>query len=258
MICTKVSFKSATLKLHTQVNVLIPNCEPPKNGFPVLYLLHGLSDNQDCWTRFSSIERYAEAYNIAVIMPDVNRSFYADMKRGNNYWTFISEELVSKMKQIFKLSDRREDTYAAGLSMGGYGAFKLALNFPDRFCAAGSFSGALGVELAGEFKEHEAFEDEFECIFGSVEEAAKNNCNLVDIVKNIKQPHEYPRLFQTCGTEDYLYSDNLVFKIAAKNSGLDLTYHEWEGSHTWDFWDKSAEMFLKFIAEGAPFVSHLK
>ena len=107
----------------------------------MLYLLHGLSDDHTAWLRYTSIERYATARGLAVVMPAVHRSFYADEAHGHAYWHFVSEELPAIVAAFFRLSERREDTFVAGLSMGGYGALKLGLHHPERFAAVASLSG---------------------------------------------------------------------------------------------------------------------
>ena len=139
-------FRSDALQIAVSVDVILPQeaCLKGRKP-PVLYLLHGLSDDHSIWLRRTSIERYADVLGLAVVMPAVNRSFYADTAYGAQYWTFVSEELPRVMHGFFPLSDKRADTFVAGLSMGGYGAFKLALTLPDRFAAAASLSGALDV-----------------------------------------------------------------------------------------------------------------
>ncbi len=111
----------------------------------MLYLLHGMSDDHTAWLRYTSIERYAARHGLAVVMPAVGRSFYANEAHGHPYWDFLSEELPAVVGRFLRVSDRREDTFVAGLSMGGYGAFKWALRQPERFAAAASLSGALDV-----------------------------------------------------------------------------------------------------------------
>ena len=97
---------------------------------PLLYLLHGLSDDATAWTRYTSIERYAQAYGLAVVMPQVQRSFYCDQVHGGRFWTFMTQELPEVVQRFFHVSSRREDTFVAGLSMGGFGAMKWALHEP--------------------------------------------------------------------------------------------------------------------------------
>src|SRR5918912_3501776 len=149
---------SDALGLSTSLTVILPQPTTTQIGLegdagdeppPVLYLLHGLSDDDTIWTRRTSIERYVAPLGLAVVMPQVHRSFYTDEAYGGRYWTFVAEELPELVGSLFRVSARREDTFVAGLSMGGYGALKLALRQPERFAAAASLSGALDVvELA--------------------------------------------------------------------------------------------------------------
>ena len=108
---------------------------------PLLYLLHGLSDDHTAWHRYTAIGRYAETAGLAVVMPAVHRSFYANEAHGHRYWDFVSEELPAVVHEFLRVTDRPEETFVAGLSMGGYGALKLALTHPERYAAAASLSG---------------------------------------------------------------------------------------------------------------------
>ena len=118
----------------------------PRTDFPVLYLLHGLSDDHTAWLRYTSVERYAAAAGVAVVMPAVNRSFYANEVSGGRYWDYVADELPEIVGNFFRISQDPAQTYVAGLSMGGYGAMKLALTHPDRFAAAATLSGALDLD----------------------------------------------------------------------------------------------------------------
>ena len=151
MILTEVNFLSEVLTLHSTMYVLLPQrtlAETKSKRTPkyrTLYLLHGHSDDHTAWQRWTSIERYVEGLNLAVVMPAVNLSFYTDMAHGGKYWQFISEEVPAVVRDMFSLSSAREDNFVAGLSMGGYGAFKLALTYPERYAAAASLSGAVDI-----------------------------------------------------------------------------------------------------------------
>src|SRR5512147_42451 len=132
------NFFSQALGLSISMDVILP-LRPWSQGasaqagrHPTLYLLHGMSDDHTIWQRRTSIERYVDPLGLAVVMPAVARSFYTDMYAGPKYWTFISEELPEIARAFFPLSAAREDNYVAGLSMGGYGAFKLGLRQPER------------------------------------------------------------------------------------------------------------------------------
>lgn len=128
----RCEFFSESMGLSTSMTVILPQQTTGQIGMtgqvgddppPVLYLLHGLSDDDTIWLRRTSIERYVADRGLAVVMPAVHRSFYTDEVYGGKFWTFVSEELPALVSEFFRVSDRREDTFVAGLSMGGYGAF---------------------------------------------------------------------------------------------------------------------------------------
>ncbi len=212
---------------------------------PVLYLLHGMSDDHTIWLRRTSIERYAASLGLAVVMPAAARSYYTDMHFGLKYWTFISEELPALVESFFPISDKREDTFAAGLSMGGYGAFKLALSRPDKFAAAASLSGALDPhELSKTTPDRNL---EHLTIFGDKSIHGTPN-DLYHVSRQLaKSGAEKPRLFQCCGTEDFLYQDNLKFKAHLESLSFDLTYEEGPGTHEWGYWDTHIQKVLSWL-----------
>src|SRR6185369_5319964 len=131
------------------------------SGHPTLFLLHGMSDDETIWTRSTNVERYAAELGLAVVMPNVHRSFYTNMVHGYRYWDFVSMELVDKVRSFFPLSHAREDNFVAGNSMGGHGAFKLAMRMPETFAAAASLSGVTNVT---EFRDARALD--FQLVFG--------------------------------------------------------------------------------------------
>jgi S-formylglutathione hydrolase FrmB len=248
-----VHFRSEVLQLSVAVNVILPPPPPGTRGFerklPVLWLLHGLSDDHTAWLRRTSIERYVEGRELAVVMPAVDRSFYADMVRGNRYWTYISTELPILMRAWFPLSARREDNFAAGLSMGGYGAFKLALTHPSRFAAAASLSGAL-QRYSGNFPPGTPVEwqRELENMFGDLTQFAGSPNDIYHLAAKVaRSSGPRPRLYAACGTEDFLYADNLRFKAHAAQIGLPLTYEEAPGEHEWGFWDRYIQRVLDWL-----------
>jgi putative tributyrin esterase len=235
------------------MNAIVPQPTPeeverfgPKPRYQTLYLLHGLSDDHTIWMRRTSIERYAEEKRLAVVMPAVDRSFYTDMVHGNRYWSFISDEVPRVARAFFSLSDRREDNFAAGLSMGGYGAFKLALGKPESFAAAASLSGA--IDLGSEIAKPDEKPDFFENIFGPPKAFKGSDNDLPALLTRLKKSGKpIPRLYQCCGTEDFLYTQNTAFRETAKKLGVDLTYREGPGAHTWAFWDEYIQYVLDWL-----------
>ena len=254
MILNDVNFFSEVLGLNSRMIVMLPQPGDGATGRPnyrVLYLLHGHSDDCTAWQRWTSIERYVEGLNLAVIMPDVHLSFYTDMAHGGRYWTFISEELPALAQRIFPLSPDRADTFVAGLSMGGYGAFKLALAYPERFAAAASLSGALDIRyiVAEDGPDRdEAWLAGMRNIFGAdLSKVADSDHDLRALARRAAQAGEKPRLYQCCGTEDFLYQNNLSFRDFLRGLPLDLTYEEGPGEHTWAYWDAMIQRALAWM-----------
>src|SRR5919205_1482154 len=161
MILNQLDFFSETLGMLSSMYVLLPQrmlAEMNSKRVPkyrTLFLFHGRSDDHTAWQRWTSIERYVEGLNLVVVMPAVHLSFYNDMAYGLKYWQFISEEVPTLVRELFSLSSARRDNFVAGISMGGYGAFKLALTHPDRFAAAASLSGALDINEVVRIKKNE-------------------------------------------------------------------------------------------------------
>ena len=237
-------FFSNALQLACAADVVMPDARrDPGRPLATLWLLHGLSDDHSIWQRRTSIERYAAAYRLAVVMPCVHRSFYADMAHGMQYWTFLSEELPAKMRQYFPLSARRSENFVAGLSMGGYGAFKLALNLPRQYAAAASLSGALDVNRLYALEERAAHMRQ---VFGDGPKGTVNDLfHAARKLSRSRQPR--PRLYQWCGAEDFLLADNRRFRDHARKLGLKVDYHEGPGGHTWDKWDEQIQKVLEWM-----------
>ncbi|AJY77733.1 alpha/beta hydrolase [Paenibacillus beijingensis] len=255
MALIQCDYYSETLGLSCSMNVILPQQTFSQIGMggktrggkhPVLYLLHGLSDDHSIWLRRTSIERYAAELGLAVVMPAVHRSFYMDMEQGGRYWTFISEELPAIARSFFPLSEAREDNFAAGLSMGGYGAFKLGLRCPDKFAAAASLSGALDPAVITD-RLH-GFDREFALIFGSADKIRGSDNDLFHLAQLVAEGGgTVPKLYQCCGTEDFLYEDNVRFRDNAQGLGLPLTYEEEPGDHEWGYWDDKIRRVLKWL-----------
>ncbi len=253
MAFLQIQFFSATLNVASTVNVIMPE---PNQGIgvktakaprlpKVLYLLHGYSDDHSIWIRRTSIERYAAAHNLAVIMPAVNHSFYCNEIYGERYWDYVSEELPKTMQRFLRISNRPEDTYVAGLSMGGYGAMRLALTYPERFAAAASFSGA--VDNTGITQRHTQ-DGTAKRIFGDVTDIKGTEVDTLFLMKKNANAVRKPRLYISCGTKDFLYEAHRKFVPSLIENGWDVTrYDEPDAVHEWGFWDREIKKFIDFI-----------
>ena len=245
------SFHSELLRKSVALNAVIPQklmgSAPQK--YRTVFLFHGLSDDHTAWCRNTSIERYAKEYNIAVIMPDGGRSFYTDAANGFPYWSFISEELPEFAASMFPLSVKREDCFAAGLSMGGYGALKLGLKLQERFNAVAALSPVVDLEERFSSPDSAAWLPELKNIFVSPEEAKRSGNDLFTLAETaVKSSAPLPRILSICGTEDFMIKDNRRFNAFMKELKYpDFHSYEYPGSHNWSFWDKYIQTALAFF-----------
>ncbi len=259
----QVNFFSPALCFPTDINVFIPtpnsdeilnhkNSEYFHDGakFQVLYLLHGAYGDATDWMRLTSIEKYAQNHKLAVVMPSASNSFYQDMFKGSKYLTYLTEELPAFVQSLFPISTKREDTFVAGLSMGGYGAVKLAFEKPEQYAACASLSGAIDLcavrggirdgEIQGPFCWNALFADP-NAIEGS-------DADLFALgKKRLAEGRALPKVYQTVGTEDFIYQANLSAKTKLEALGVDLTYTEYPGIHDWDFWDTHIQDVLNWL-----------
>lgn len=251
MALLQCNLYSDVLGMEMNVNVILPSGVKHRHytesmtDIPVMYLLHGYTEDHTAWMRRTSIERYALGRNIAVVMPAVHRSFYIDMNGGGQYFKYVTEELPALMQNMFNISSKREDNFVAGLSMGGYGAFKTALTFPDRYMGAASLSGALNIHTV--FNSGVGTGESF-AVFG--EHISEENDLKKIAMKSIKKG--LPKLYQFCGTEDFLYEDNTDFRDFIQDIASDYIYIEQNGEHTWDLWDKYIQDVFEWVEKINP------
>jgi S-formylglutathione hydrolase FrmB len=248
-----------TVKVNLPLNVIVP--DPGKMGDvpvakrKVLYLLHGLSDDGSAWQRNSSIETYARAYGLVVVMPSFGRSFYINQPNGQNYFDYLVDELPHYLKDVFGLAPKRENTFIAGLSMGGYGTIKAALLRPEMYFAAASFSGVLSMDVfRGENHDpNDPRQAEFTQLFGDLTKLGGGEHDpAVWLKRGAVHPDSLPRLFIACGRQDDLYPLSIGFHKACQNLGVNSQYREEEGGHDWFFWDIQIRWFLKNVLGPMP------
>lgn len=233
--------RSDVMGMNTSLEVVLPDQGRMRDA-PVIYLLHGLSDNCSCWSRFTSVERYAAAKGAAVIMPEVQRSFYADMALGIDYFSYVREELPQICGRLFGLSARREKNYVMGLSMGGYGALKCALTAPKQYAGCAAFSAATEMEKRAAFASGRMAR-ELQAVLGAGGKIPPE-MDLYALLRKRKGA-QLPRFFLTCGEQDALYQENARFAKALEERGAGVRFQHWEGDHRWEVWDKSLAMALE-------------
>ncbi len=252
MALIQVNYMSQALFRIVPVNVILPadrfdagnNCyiNGKDRKYKTLYLLHGLLGNYTDWVIQTRILKWAEEKNLAVVMPSGDNSFYFNSRTPwNDYGTFIGKEIVEVTRRIFPLSEKREDTFIAGLSMGGFGAIRNGIVYSDNFSHVAGLSSAIHI-----------FEDTSEeaniGLFDNLQAASKTNMNpYVAAEEMMSSGRPVPKFYMACGTRDDLMPANIAFRDFLKNKGIDVTWDEEEYGHDWDFWDLQIKKILEWL-----------
>jgi putative tributyrin esterase len=235
---------SSALQKQTAAHVLLPEVGTPP--YPTLYLLHGYSDDHTIWLRHTSIERYVADLPLIVVMPDSGHGFYSDAAEGYAYGTAIGTELIERIEKTLPARAERSARALAGLSMGGYGAFALALRHPDKFCAAHSLSGALSWGHTEEYRTG-PYSDQMRRILGK--DHVGSDKDLFALVENVQKAGNLPALRFDCGVDDFLIQHNHDFKAHLDTLKIPHEYAEFPGAHNWDYWDEHIQEGLEFVSK---------
>ncbi len=257
---------SHVLMTNVEVNVVIPTPEGNEQitgeeksdrydyegGLPVVYLLHGAYGDNNSWMRFSSVERVAQAHNCIAVMAGVANSFYQDMVHGPKYETFMSKELPAYVQALFPASKERAKTFIAGFSMGGYGAYYLALSHPEKYAKCASMSGALDIAMLIQAAKSGAVDNPFPLseIFADPDHLEGTDKDLFALVSKDLSAGNLPKLYQACGSEDFLFEMNRIAYGKFQKLGARVTYEEVTGyGHEWNFWDMQIGKIFDWFLE---------
>ena len=244
MSLIQLRFFSEELNMFTPVNVILPlprDSRAQAPALPALYLLHGMGDDYSAWLRKTAVERYALEHGAAVIMPDGVLSCWEDMVHGAKYRSYVTRELPQFIRSNFPISPRREETFIAGCSMGGFGALKLALSNPEQYSAVGCFSAAH-FEYRPDSIRHQLM---IQRVYG--EDVDAFDARIAEDIQKVNSGSLPLRIWHSCGDQDALKTNAL--KTRALMEGLpegriDYCFEMLPGRHDWALWDASVQRFL--------------
>ena len=266
MATGRMRFYSLCQSMQVNFTYVLPNDLPEiftkdnlhfDRPMKTLYLLHGFSGNDCDWEYNGIAEDLAANYNLAVIMPTAGNNFYLDREAtGAQYGKFIGEEIVDYTRRTFGLSDKREDTLIAGLSMGGYGALHTAFAYPKTFAGAAALSPALVIRDIAKLKPdgfsliaNYAYYRE---IFGKLVRIELSDKNPEVQWKTLKKAGEkIPSVYLAIGTEDDLYANSLELKKFFEENKADFFYEDGPGKHDWKFWNEYIVRGIKWLLKKA-------
>lgn len=225
----------------TDVEIMRPtagesSAQAGDTGTPgLLILLHGLTGNHAIWPMRTDLQTLCDIHNLVIALPDGQRSFWIDQAVGLKWGTWVGQELPRQLQNTLRVSRSRAETFIGGLSMGGYGAFRTAFDFPETFAGALSLSGTLDVAERAFRSRHL---DLYETGFGNLQTPRPEDDLIARMTnQNTSDTMRDTRFFACCGTDDRLLKQNRHFRDVAGNTSLDLAYAEGPGSHDFRFWN---------------------
>jgi len=264
MALFNVSFMSMALHRTVPVTVILPTDKvyfegqtprPSDKPFKTLYLLHGILGSEQDWVTGTRIQRWAEARDLAVVMPAGENSFYVDHDwSGERYSQLIGEELIDFTRKTFPLSRERADTYIGGLSMGGYGALYNGLKYHQTFGAIVALSAAL--QIKDDMTQWPTSADWFagtrqfwQGVFGpNLSQVGNSDFNPKVLVRRLlAEKVTLPAIYQAIGEQDDLLAVNQEFDAFLTQMGVAHTYVTGAGAHEWDFWDRYLHQALDWL-----------
>jgi S-formylglutathione hydrolase FrmB len=259
-VAANISQATLSLELHSKLmarsmpyRVVLPNDyyskEKASERYPVVYLLHGLTGHFDNWTDKTKLAAYAAQFGFIIVTPEGGDGWYTDSVSVPNdrYETYITGELIPEIDKKFRTAAGRNNRVIAGLSMGGYGAFKFGLKYPEKFILAGSFSGALGATSLNEKNAGEWIAKSIASVFGDEASETRRANDIFRIVREMpaEKAKELPFLYFDCGTEDFLARNNRDFMNLLVEKKIRHEYRQLPGGHNWIYWDNQVQEFLR-------------
>lgn len=261
MALIQVNLLSQSLMRTVPVNVILPVDKMIFPGMPrredkpfkTLYLLHGIFGNYTDWVAGTRIQRYAEEHDLCVVMPSGDNAFYVNQEaQNNNYGDFIGRELVELTRKMFPLSHEREDTFIGGLSMGGYGAMRAGLKYPETFGCIVGLSSAFHLEEMAALKGDSGFilhnRSYAQAVFGDLDKLLGSDKDPKALAKALVQSGKaLPGIYLACGDKDSLLPANREMAALLEKLGFPVTFEVGPGNHEWDFWDTYIKKGIQWL-----------
>ena len=243
MNLARLDWYGVSLRRQTRASVIVPEVDPPEGGWPVLYLLHGMMEDSDGWLLKGKVIEQSRRWPMLIVTPDGENAGYTRTEYGLDHFAHVATDLPDMVERTFRCRTDRGGRGVGGLSMGGYGALRLALARPDRYVSCHSHSGALllGSRPTDDETWRRAFGDD---------PAGSDHDLLGHAAAVAALPiDQRPRLRIDCGRDDFLFDDNEAFHARLTELDVEHAYHREAGAHTWDYWDEHLPAALAFHAE---------
>jgi len=265
LVKESLKVKSKLMGKEIKYSIYLPaNYDQTNRNYPVLYLLHGYSDDETGWPQFGNAGLIADlsinsgdAPEMIIVMPDAEVTWYMNSYDGKiRYEDFFITEFIPFIEKTYRARAKKEFRAVAGLSMGGYGTLLFAMKHPELFAAAAPLSAAVRTDEAMTGMEDERWESRYKMLYGA---NLKGKARLTDhyyknsILKIIEttpaEKLKAVRYYIDCGDDDQLVKGNMVLHAALIDKGISHEFRVRDGGHTWPYWRTALPEVLKFVGQ---------
>ena len=242
---------------------LPPDYDSSNRSYPVLYLLHGLGDNQSAWIQFGEVLHTTDkainsgiATSMIIVMPDAGtgQMGYTNAMSGKwNYEDFFFEEFMPHVENLYRIRKNKRYRAISGLSMGGGGSFLYALRRPDLFSSAAPLSASIGPQKIDQMDDYSYLNywgySKSNINKSDFEKFKRKNNSLYLIDQMDQKTLNSVRWYIDCGDDDYLYKNNVLMHIKMREKGIQHEFRVRDGGHNWDYWRSALPSVLEFISK---------
>jgi len=254
-----IQFESKLVGKILPYNVLLPvnynQADSRTKRYPVIYLLHGLTGHYTNWLEKTKLVDYTAPYEFIIVMPEGNDSWYTDSATvpTDKYESYILQELIPDVEKRFRAASEAGSRAIAGLSMGGYGALKFGVKYPQQFVFVASMSGALGAAswTESDLKGLEFILRSLQSVYGSASSPTRAANDLGRLYRDLPAASiaSLPYIYLDCGTEDQLLPINRNFADILMTRKIPHEYRQLPGNHSWTYWDAQVQEVLRIAAK---------
>ena len=261
----KQSIKSEILSEPVNYSIFLPpGYESTNRKYPVVYILHGYTDDETAWVQFGEIDRQANQAMfegkippMILVMPDAKVTWYVnDVEGKRKYEDFFIQELIPHIDATFRTRPEKDFRGITGLSMGGFGSLLYAMKHPDLFVASAPLSAAIYTEETVAKYDQGRWDEVEGPMYGKglegknrISDHWKNNNPFYLLEKIDLEKTKKVKFYFDCGDDDFLYEGNAKIHIAFRDLGIPHEFRMRDGEHNWTYWRTGIIPALQFIGE---------
>ena len=258
-VLESLKFQSNILKGEVKYSIYLPDgYDTSERSYPVLYLLHGWTDDETAWVQYGNVQQIADktiqsqaATPMIIVMPDAGETWYVNSYDGKFcYEDMFFKELIPYIEKTYRVRTHRQYRAISGLSMGGYGSFLYTLHHPDYFSACAPLSAAVYTNEMIEKSKNDMRGKLFDKLYGKGNLTPHWDKNSVLLLMENLSAEEFPKakFYIDCGDDDTLLHGNNIIHEIMQSKNIKHEFRVRDGGHTWTYWRTALPSVIEFVS----------